>query len=96
MTRAGIKAAALSIEGFGFDGLAPDQSYSPPDDPNTFATRAIAILDPNLEAYTAAGGAAQTIGTAENGGTTGSDLVADFFVGEIAAAYDFTGACFAP
>lgn len=96
MTRAGIKAAALSIEGFGFDGLAPDQSYSPPDDPNTFATRAIAILDPNLEAYTAAGGAAQTIGTAENGGTTGSDLVADFFVGEIAGAYDFTGACFAP
>jgi len=58
MTRAGIKAAALSIEGFGFDGLAPDQSYSPPDDPNTFATRSIAILDPNLEAYTAAGGAA--------------------------------------
>ena len=46
------------------------------DDPNTFATRAIAIFDPNLEAYTAAGGAAQTIGTAENGGTTGSDLVA--------------------
>ena len=96
MTRAGIKAAALSIEGFGFDGLAPDQSYAPADDPNTFATRAIAILDPNLEAYTAAGGAAQTIGTAENGGTTGSDLVEDFFVGEIAAAYDFAGACFAP
>lgn len=96
MTRAGIKAAALSIEGFSFDGLAPDQSYSPPDDPNTFITRAIAILDPNLEAYTAAGGAAQTIGTAENGGTTGSDVVEGFFVGEIAAAYDFTGACFAP
>ena len=96
MTRAGIKAAALSIEGFGFDGLAPDQSYSPADDPNTFATRSIAILDPNLEAYTAAGGASQTIGTAENGGTTGSDLVEDFFVGEIAGGYDFAGACFAP
>jgi ABC-type branched-subunit amino acid transport system substrate-binding protein len=96
MTRAGIKAAALSIEGFGFDGLAPDQSYSPTDDPNTFVTRSIAIFDPNLEAYTAAGGATQTIGAAENGGTTGSDLVQDFFAGELASAYDFTGACFRP
>jgi ABC-type branched-subunit amino acid transport system substrate-binding protein len=96
MTRAGIKAAALTIEGFEYDGLAPDQSYSPPDDPNAFVTRAIAILDPNLEAYTAAGGSGQTIGTAENGGTTGSDLVEDFFVGELAGAYDFNGACFAP
>jgi ABC-type branched-subunit amino acid transport system substrate-binding protein len=96
MTRAGIKAAALTIEGFTFDGVTPDQSYSPPDDPNAFVTRAIAILDPNLESYTAAGGATQTIGTAQNGGTTGSDLVEDFFVGELAAAYDFTGACFKP
>jgi ABC-type branched-subunit amino acid transport system substrate-binding protein len=96
MTRAGIKAAALTIEGFSFDGLAPDQSYSPPDDPNSYVTRSIAIFDPNLEAYTAAGGAAQTIGTAPNGGTTGTDLVEDFFVGEIAAAYDFQGRCFVP
>jgi len=96
MTRAGIKAAALTIEGFGFDGLAPDQSYAPADDPNTYVTRSIAIFDPNLEAYTAAGGMTQTIGTAENGGTTGSDLVEDSFIGELAAAYDFTGACFLP
>jgi len=94
LTRAGIKAAALSIEGFGFDGLLPDQSYSPADDPNTYSTRAIAMFKPNLEAYTAAGGANQTIGTAPNGGTTGSDLLADFFVGEVAEAYDFTGRCF--
>ncbi|HUO45288.1 MAG TPA: ABC transporter substrate-binding protein, partial [Acidimicrobiia bacterium] len=94
LTRAGIKAAALSIEGFGFDGLLPDQSYSPPDDPNTYSTRAIAMFKPNLEAYTAAGGASQTIGTAPDGGTTGSDLIEDFFVGEVAAAYEFTGRCF--
>jgi hypothetical protein len=96
MTRAGIKAAALSIEGFGFGGLLPDQSYSPADDPNTFSTRAIAMFKPNLEAYTAAGGSGQTIGTAPDGGTTGSELLEDFFVGEIAGAYDFQGRCFAP
>ena len=94
MTRAGIKAAALSIEGFGFDGLLPDQSYSPSDDPNTYSTRAIAMFDPDLAAYTAAGGSAQTIGTAPDGGTTGSTILQDFFVGEVAAAYDFQGRCF--
>jgi ABC-type branched-subunit amino acid transport system substrate-binding protein len=96
MTRAGIKAAALTLEGFNFDGLAPDQSYAPADDPNTYVTRSIAIFDPNLAAYTEAGGATQTIGSAPDGGTTGSDLVQDFFVGELAGAYDFTGACFRP
>ncbi|MGQ0847973.1 MAG: ABC transporter substrate-binding protein [Actinomycetota bacterium] len=96
MTRAGIKAAALSIEGLSFNGLAPDQSYSPPDDPASYVTRAIAMVKPNLEAYTAAGGATQTIGTAPNGGTTGSELVEEFFVGEVAAAYDFQSRCFAP
>jgi ABC-type branched-subunit amino acid transport system substrate-binding protein len=96
MTRAGIKEAALSIEGFSFDGLAPDQSYSPRDDPNSYITRSIAIFDPNLQAYTDAGGAGQKIGTAPNGGTTGSDLIEDFFAGELASAYDFTGACFRP
>jgi ABC-type branched-subunit amino acid transport system substrate-binding protein len=94
MTRAGIKAAALSIEGFSFDGLLPDQSYSPPDDPNAYSTRAIAMFDPDLAAYTAAGGNAQTIGTAPNGGTTGSTILQDFFVGDVAAAYDFQGRCF--
>ncbi|MGH9890795.1 MAG: ABC transporter substrate-binding protein [bacterium] len=96
MTRAGIKAAALSIEGFSLNGLAPDQSFTPEDDPNSYVTRASYIFKPNLEAYTAAGGAAQTIGEAPDGGTTGSDLVADAFIGEVAAAYDFQGRCFAP
>ncbi|HKX74007.1 MAG TPA: ABC transporter substrate-binding protein [Acidimicrobiia bacterium] len=94
LTRAGIKTAALSIEGFGFEGLLPDQSYSPPEDPNTYSTRASAMFKPNLEAYTTAGGQAQTIGSAPDGGTTGSDLLADFFVGDVAAGYDFQGRCF--
>lgn len=94
MTRAGIKAAALSIEGFSFDGLAPDQSYSPSDDPNAYSTREIAMFKPNLEKYQAAGGANQTIGTAPDGGTTGSDLIQDFFVGDVAANFDFSAPCF--
>ncbi|HEX2154012.1 MAG TPA: ABC transporter substrate-binding protein [Acidimicrobiia bacterium] len=95
MTRAGIKAAALALEGLSFDGLAPDQSYSPPDSPNEFITREIAIFDPDLATYTEAGGANQTIGEAPNGGTTGSLLVQDFFVGDVAAGYEFTERCFA-
>lgn len=94
MTRAGIKEAALSLEGLSFDGVAPDQSYSPPDDPNSFITREIAMLKPNLDLYNEAGGANQTIGSAPDGGTTGSELVEEFFVGDVAAAYEFTGACF--
>ena len=95
MTRAGIKAAALAVEGLSFDGLAPDQSYSPPDDPNTFATRELAFFDPDLAAYTEAGGANQTIGSAPDGGTTGSILAEDFTVGDVAGGYDFTERCFA-
>ncbi len=94
MTRLGIKEAALSIEGFSFDGLAPDQSFFPPDDPNSYVTRDIAMFKPSLELYNEAGGPAQTIGSAPNGGTTGSELLEDFFVGEVAAAYEFTEACF--
>lgn len=94
MTRAGVKAAALSLEGISFNGLGPDQSYSPPDDPNTYVTRQIAMFKPNLEAYQAAGGANQTIGSAPNGGTTGSDLVESFFVGDVAGNYVFNERCF--
>lgn len=94
LTRAGIKAAALSLEGIGFDGLAPDQSYAPADDPNAFVTRSISIFNPNLQAYTDAGGAAQTIASSPNGGTTGSELVEQDYVGEIAGGYDFTARCF--
>lgn len=94
MTRAGIRAAALAIEGLSFDGLAPDQSYAPEDDPNAFITRSSAIFNPDLATYTEAGGANQTIGSAPDGGTTGSLLEADFFTGDVAAGYDFTGRCF--
>ncbi|MFP3915603.1 MAG: ABC transporter substrate-binding protein [Actinomycetota bacterium] len=95
LTRAGIKEAALALEGLGFDGLAPDQSYSPPDDPDSYVTREIAIFDPDLATYEDAGSADQTIGSAPDGGTTGSILVEDFFVGDVAGGYEFTERCFA-
>lgn len=92
MTRAGVLAAAQSLEGITFDGLAPDQSYT--GEPNDYVTREIAMFKPNKAAYDEAGGASQTIGSAPNGGTTGSDLVEDFFVEDIVADFDFTEACF--
>ncbi len=95
LTRAGVKAAALSLEGIDFGGLAPSQSYAPADDPNSFVTRGIYIFDPSLEAYTTAGGATQTIGSAPEGGTTGSALLEQNYVGDLAANYDFTARCFA-
>jgi ABC-type branched-subunit amino acid transport system substrate-binding protein len=93
LTRAGVLAAANSLEGISFNGLAPDQSYA--GSPNDHVTREIAIFSPDLATYTEAGGASQTIATAPNGGTTGSVLVEDFFVGELAAAYQFDAPCFA-
>jgi hypothetical protein len=93
MTRAGVLAAANSLEGISFNGLAPDQSYA--GSANDHVTREIAIFSPDLAAYTAAGGATQTILTAPNGGTTGSVLIEDFFVGELAANYQFDAPCFA-
>ena len=95
LSRAGIKEAALNLEGIGFDGLAPDQSYAPRDNPNEFVTRALSIFKPSLDAYNEAGGASQTIGTAPDGGTTGSELVEQDYIGEVAANYDFTERCFA-
>lgn len=92
MTRQGMVNAALALEGVEFGGLAPDQSYA--GEPNEYVTRELAVFRPNVELYTAAGGADQTIGGSEGGGTTGSELVEDFFVSDIAAEFDFTQPCF--
>jgi ABC-type branched-subunit amino acid transport system substrate-binding protein len=92
MTRAGIKAAALSLEGIDFQGLAPPQSYA--GEPNDYVTREIAMFKPDKALYDEAGGAEQTLSSAPNGGTTGSQLVEDFFVSDVAAGFEFTAPCF--
>jgi len=90
LTQAGVVAAANSLEGIDFGGSAPNQSYA--GTPNDYVQRSLAIYDIDMAAYTAAGGPAQTLSQAD--GTTGSVLAVDFFVGDAAAAYDFTAACY--
>jgi ABC-type branched-subunit amino acid transport system substrate-binding protein len=93
LTRAGFAAAVNSLTSVDFGGLAPTQSYA--GTPNEYVQRQSAIYKPSLEAYTAAGGAEQSL-SQEGGGTTGSiDSPTDgFFTSDAAAAYDFTAACY--
>ena len=90
LTRAGVVAAANSLETVDFGGSAPNQSYA--GAPNDYVVREIAVFDPDLATYTAAGGAEQTL--SQDDATTGSLLKKDFFVGDAAAAFEFTSPCF--
>ena len=93
LTRQGIVDAANSITDLDFQGLAPPQSYV--GTPNDYVQRQIAVFQPDLAAYTAAGGAEQTL-SQERGGTTGSRLVADFTTWQAAEAFTFTQPCSSP
>ena len=89
LTRVGIVAAANSLPEVDFGGAAPAQSYT--GSPDEFVTRATAILQPDLQAYLAAGGVDQTISQPD--ATTGSVLVRDFTVGAAAADTSFDAPC---
>jgi len=90
LTRAGVVAAANSLTGIDFGGLAPNQSYA--GTPNEYVQRAIAMFKPSLEKYTAAGGADQVL--SGEGTTTGSELVKDFFVSDAAKDFEYTEPCY--
>lgn len=92
LTRQGVIDAAQSIPVIELDGTAPNQTYA--GTPDEYVVRASLVLRPNAEAYAAAGGAEQTIGQ-EGGGTTGSEVVKDFFVSEAAADFEFSAPCYA-
>jgi len=91
LTRQGVIDAALSIPVIELDGTAPNQTYA--GTPNEYVVRESVVLKPNAELYTAAGGAEQTIGQ-EGGGTTGSEVVKDFFVSDAAADFEFSAPCY--
>jgi ABC-type branched-subunit amino acid transport system substrate-binding protein len=91
ISRAGMVAAAATITEVDFEGRTPNQSYA--GTPDEYVQRASIMLKPNVEAYTAAGGADQTL-SQEGGGTTGSEVVKDFFVSDAAADYEFTAPCY--
>lgn len=94
LTRDGFSAAVNSLESVDFGGLSPNQSYA--GTPNEYVQRQSVIYKPSLEAYMAAGGAAQTL-SQEGGGTTGSldSPSGGFFVSDAAAAFDFVEPCYA-
>jgi ABC-type branched-subunit amino acid transport system substrate-binding protein len=90
LTREGVAEAVASLTGVDFAGTTPNQSYA--GTPDEYVTRQIAIFDPDLATYLAAGGAAQTL--TQEDGTTGSLLVQDFFVSEAASDFEFSEPCF--
>jgi ABC-type branched-subunit amino acid transport system substrate-binding protein len=90
LTRTGVVSAANSIDDVDFGGSAPNQSYA--GTPNDYVQRSLAIYKPNLDRYVSAGGSGQTL--SQTSGTTGSVLVKDFFVGAMAAEYQFSRPCF--
>jgi len=91
LTRQGVLDAANSIELITLDGAGPDLTYQ--GSPNDYVIREVDIYKPNVVRYLEAGGADQQLATAPDGGTTGSDLVEKSYIGDLAAAFDFTGAC---
>lgn len=89
LTHAGMVAAANSLEGVSFGGSQPDQSWV--GTPNDFVIRSAIMFDVDLAAYTAAGGADQTLST--EGATTGNIFIEER-LSEAAASYEFTGPCY--
>lgn len=89
LTHAGMVAAANSLAGVSFGGSQPDQSWA--GTPNDFVQRTSLISDVDLAAYTAAGGADQTLST--EGATSGSIFLEER-TSEAAAGYDFSGPCY--
>jgi len=79
MTQAGVLAAAKSLENVAFDGLAPDEIYV--GTPNEQLQRATNIWRPD------------PAGLAD-GTHAGEVVVESGYVSDLAAAYEFTGACY--
>ncbi len=78
MTRAGVLAAAKSLESMSWDGLAPDQSFV--GEPNDTVQRLVNIVKPSAADLEAGG--------------SGLALIEADYTSDIAAAYQFDEACF--
>jgi ABC-type branched-subunit amino acid transport system substrate-binding protein len=89
LTHPGMVAAANSLGTVSFGGSQPDQSWA--GEPADFVQRASLIFDVDLAAYTAAGGAAQTLTT--EGATSGMILDQEV-LSEASLAHDFSGPCY--
>lgn len=79
MTQAGVLNAAKSLEDVDFNGLAPNETYV--GDPNDQVQRSSVIFEPDLEGFLA-------------GETAGESVLEENYTSDLAANYEFTGACF--
>lgn len=78
MTQAGVVAAAKSLEGIDFDGMAPSETYF--GEPNDIVQRQSMIFRPDA-AMRAAGG-------------TGTNMIEAAYTSPTAASFVFEGACY--
>jgi ABC-type branched-subunit amino acid transport system substrate-binding protein len=79
MTQAGVLNAAKALEDVNFNGLAPNETYV--GEPGDQVQRTSVIFEPDLEGFLA-------------GETAGESVLEENYTSDIAANYDFTGACF--
>ncbi|MDX1448405.1 MAG: ABC transporter substrate-binding protein [Acidimicrobiia bacterium] len=79
MTRAGVLAAAKSLENVDFDGLAPSETYAGADNERLQRKGYIQIPDP------------EGLAAGTSGGTT---QVESQYTSSLAANFEFTGACY--
>jgi ABC-type branched-subunit amino acid transport system substrate-binding protein len=84
MTRAGVVAALADVS-VDFKGLAPDQTWG--GEPNDFIVRESYVYDVDLANFT-------PTATVSDEGGTGFSLLEGPYVGDVAANYTFTEACF--
>ena len=78
LTQAGVVAAAKSLENVDFGGIGPAETYV--GEPNDRLQRQSLMFRPDPADLDAGG--------------SGTTVVEDFFTSDIAAAYEFTGACY--
>ncbi len=89
MTHPGMVTAANSLSKVSFGGSQPDQSWA--GEPAEFVVRESVMMDVDLAAYTAAGGAEQKL-TTENANT--GNIFIENVLSEAALEYDYSGPCF--
>jgi ABC-type branched-subunit amino acid transport system substrate-binding protein len=78
MTRAGVLAAAKSLESVSWNGLWPEESYA--GEPNDIVNRTSFMVRPNAEDLAAGG--------------SGLEILEENYTHPITEAYQFDGACF--
>jgi len=84
MTRAGVVAAANQVS-VDYGGLTPNQSWS--GTPGDNVVRSSVLFEIDLSIYT-------PDATIAEGGSHGSVLIEESYMGSIAAAHEYEGACF--